>query len=91
MVVEWQTYMAGGDGSESNVLAILNNRSASTMEININIFAFVHSNLPRCNNNNAVFNGGNMSSASHVTSDYQRLLDILQDEASKGSTIGSWH
>lgn len=84
-----RTHIALWNGRKPHIAAILNNRPTSTMKIHIHIFAIMHSNLSRGNNKDTIFDPRNMSSASHVPSYDQRVLDIFEREAGEWCIGGS--
>ena len=85
------TYIALGNLSEADVTAIFNNRTTGAVEIDINIFTIMHSDLPRCHHNDAVLNSSDVSSTCDMTCNDQRLFNVLQCKSSEWGTICSGH
>lgn len=73
--------------SESDVAAVFDNRSAGTMQIHINIFALVNSDLSRGNKNDAILHAGDVSSSSYMSGNNQRILDVLQCQTGEWCSV----
>ena len=61
------------------------------MQIDINILAFMHADLSRSDNDDAILNSSDMCGTSNMTCYDERTFDALQCKASKGSSVCSWY
>jgi hypothetical protein len=84
------TYITLGNWRESNIAAVLNNRTAGTVEVDIYIVTIVYTSLPRSHDNNTVLDTSDMSSPGDMSSDYERSLDVLQHKAGKRCIVCCW-
>jgi hypothetical protein len=82
--------MACWDRREAHVATVLNNRSARAMQIYIRVLAIVHSDLSGNHNNDAVLDRCDVSRPSHVTSNDQRVHDVLEGKAGKRGAFCGW-
>ena len=80
-------YMAFWYWSKTNVAAIFNNRPACTMQIDINILALMDSDLSGGNQNDAVLDLRDVSSSSNMSCNDQRVLDVVECQTSKRSSV----
>lgn len=56
-----ETYLEFGQGGEADSLAFFDDGSAATVEINVDIFTFVHTELAGFEDQDAVFDARDMS------------------------------
>lgn len=82
------TYVACGDRREPDSGAVLNDRPAAAVQVEIDVVALVDADLPSRDHDDAVGDARDVRRAVHVAGDDEALGDALDGEARKGRLPG---
>lgn len=82
------SYVGFGYPAEPDIRAILNDRVAGAAEIDIDVFAVVHTELPARDHDHAMLDRSDMGRAIHLPTYQEALLDIINGQAGIGFPVG---
>jgi len=74
--------------AEPDIRAILNDRITRAAEVDIDILAVVHAELPARYHNGTVFHASDVGRATNLAANQKTFIDVFNSQACKGFAVG---